>query len=63
MTSYRRPKGFHPMQNPTPQAPALKALRAHLETSMSPKKRLRVQAAVIATEIIAQVQRQGRLKK
>jgi hypothetical protein len=51
------------MQNPPPQTPELKALLAHLQTKMSPKKRLRVQAAVATTEIIAQVQRQSRLRK
>jgi hypothetical protein len=51
------------MQNPTPQAPELKALLAHLQTRMSPRKRLRVRAAALTIEIIAQIQRQSRLKK
>jgi hypothetical protein len=48
---------------PTPQAPELKALLAHLQTSMSPAKRLRVRAEVLASDIIAQIQRKSRLKK
>ena len=51
------------MHNPSPRAPELKALLAHLQTKMSPKKRLQVQAAAVATEIIALAQRQSRLKK
>jgi hypothetical protein len=51
------------MHNPIPQAPELKALLTRLKTSMSPAKRLRVLAATLTTEIIAQVQRQSRLKK
>jgi hypothetical protein len=51
------------MHNPTPQARELKALLAHLQTSMSPKKRLQVQAAALTIEVIARVQRQSRLKK
>jgi hypothetical protein len=51
------------MQKKTPQAPELKALLAQLQTRMSPKKRLRVRAAMLVTEIIAQVQRQSRLGK
>lgn len=50
------------MHNPPP-APELKALLARLQTRMSSQKTLRVQAAIVATEIIAQVQRQSRLKK
>jgi hypothetical protein len=51
------------MQNPPPQTPELKALLAHLQTRKSPKKRLQVQAAVLTTQIIAQIQRQSRLRK
>jgi hypothetical protein len=58
-----QPEGPQSMQNPSPQAPELKALLAHLQTRMSSKKRLRVQAAVVATEVIALAQRQSRLKK
>ena len=58
-----QPEGPRSMQNPSPQTPELKALLAHLQTKMSPKKRLQVQAAAVATEIIALAQRQSRLKK
>ena len=51
------------MQNRSPQTPELKALLARLQTKMSTKKRLRVRAAVSTTEIIAQIQRQSRLRK
>jgi hypothetical protein len=51
------------MHNPSSQTPELKALLALLQTKMSPKKRLQVQAAAVTTEIIALAQRQSRLKK
>jgi hypothetical protein len=51
------------MQNPSPQAPELKTLLAHLQSKMSPEKRLKVAAEILATEIIAQVQRKSRQRK
>jgi hypothetical protein len=51
------------MHNPSPQAPELKNLLAHIQHTMSPGKRLRVKAEVLTTEIIAQVQRKSRRKK
>jgi hypothetical protein len=51
------------MKKRIPQAPELKALLAQLQASMSPRKRLQVRAAAVTAEVIAQVQRQSRLKK
>jgi hypothetical protein len=52
------------MHKPPPrQAPELKALIARLQSKASPAKRLRSRAAVLTAEIIAQIQRQSRLKK
>jgi len=51
------------MHKPPRQAPELKALLARLQTKVSPAKRMRVRAEVLTAEIIAQIQRQSRLKK
>jgi len=51
------------MHKPPRQAPELKALIARLQTKTSPAKRLRVRAEALTAEIIAQIQRQSRLKK
>jgi hypothetical protein len=59
---YQDSKGFS-MHNRSRQAPELKALLVHLQSKMSPAKRLRDQAAAVATEIITQVQRRSRLRK
>jgi hypothetical protein len=47
-------------QKPTPQLPELKTLIANLRGKTSPKKRLKDQAAVIATDIISNIRRQSR---
>jgi len=51
------------MPIPFPRTPELQALLAHLQTKMSPKKRLKIQAAAVAAEIITLAQRQSRLRK
>jgi hypothetical protein len=51
------------MQNPPPPTPELKALLARLRAKTPPAKALRVRAKVLTADIIAQIQRQSRLKK
>jgi hypothetical protein len=51
------------MQKPSPQAPELKALLAYLEAKLPLKKSLRLRAAVLTDDIIANAQRQSRRKK
>jgi len=51
------------MHKPPRQAPELKALLARLQTRTSPTKRMRIRAEAMTAEIIAQIQRQSRLKK
>ena len=50
------------MNKRLPQAPELKALLAQLQAPMSPKQRLRMQAAVVTAEVIARIQGRSRLK-
>ena len=47
---------------PRPHAPELKALLEHLQGKTSPRKRLRIRAAVLTAHIIGQLQWQSRSK-
>ena len=51
------------MQNRSPQTSELKALLAHIQMKMSPKKRLRVRAEMLTAEIIARARRESYFRK